>query len=49
LSQYFPVLTYGMMIKKNTIIAGLKKEFIEMMQTDKLLEAQNLGKKFKID
>jgi DNA-binding transcriptional LysR family regulator len=43
LSQYFPVLTYGMMIKKNTIITGLKKEFIEMMQTEKLLEAQKMA------
>jgi DNA-binding transcriptional LysR family regulator len=42
LSKYFPILTYGMLIKKGAILDGLKKEFVQMLQKDKLLKAQKL-------
>lgn len=40
LSDYFPGLTYGIMIKKGKIIHPLLQEFMNILQTSKLLRAQ---------
>lgn len=40
LSDYFPSLTYGIMIKKGKILHPLLQEFIDTLQTSKLLRAQ---------
>lgn len=40
-SSYFPSLTYGIMIKKGKIIHPLLQEFINMLQTLKLLKVQD--------
>ena len=40
-SNYFPSLTYGLMIKKGKILHPLLQEFMNMLQTEKLLKIQN--------
>lgn len=40
LSDHFPSLTYGIMIKKGKIAHPLLQEFMNMLQTSKLLRAQ---------
>ncbi len=41
MSNYFPNLTYGIMIKKGKIIHPLLQEFLNMLQTTKLLSIHN--------
>ena len=41
LSDHFPSLTYGIMIKKGKIAHPLLQEFMTMLQTDKLLQTQS--------
>lgn len=41
LSDHFPSLTYGVMMKKGKIAHPLLQEFANMLQTSKLLRAQN--------
>ncbi|MFT5703410.1 MAG: LysR family cys regulon transcriptional activator [Rickettsiales bacterium] len=40
LTEYFPEMTYGILFKKGKIFNGLTKDFISMLTTEKLLEAQ---------
>jgi DNA-binding transcriptional LysR family regulator len=41
LSDHFPSLTYGIMIKKGKIAHPLLQEFMDMLQTEKLLQTQS--------
>ncbi len=41
LSDYFPSLTYGIMIKKGKIAHPLLQEFMDILQVSKLLKAQS--------
>ena len=41
MSQYFPNLTYGLIVKKGKIINPLLQEFINMLRTEKLLKIQS--------
>jgi len=41
MSNYFPSLTYGLMVKKGKIIHPLLQEFMNMLQTTKLLQIQS--------
>lgn len=40
LSQYFPSITYGVIIKKGVILSGLKRRFVEILKTEKLIEGK---------
>ncbi len=40
LTDYFPKILYGILIKKGKVPHGLLKDFIEMMMNEKLLQAQ---------
>lgn len=40
LTDYFPEMTYGILCKKGKSFDGFVKEFIDMLKTEKLLEAQ---------
>ncbi len=40
LTNYFPEMVYGIVFKKGKIFNGLTKDFVKMLQTEKLLEAQ---------
>ncbi len=40
LTDYFPEMTYGIMIKKGKRLEGLLKNFIHLLTTEKLLNAQ---------
>ncbi|MCE3255026.1 MAG: LysR family transcriptional regulator [Rickettsiaceae bacterium] len=39
LTNYFPEMTYGILFKKGKIFSGLPKDFVKMLQTEKLLDA----------
>jgi DNA-binding transcriptional LysR family regulator len=40
LTDYFPGILYGILVKKGKVMHGLLKDFIEIMKTEKLLKAQ---------
>ncbi len=40
LTNYFPEMIYGIVVKKGKILSGPLKDFIELLQTKKLLQAQ---------
>jgi len=40
LSHYFPKILYGVLIKKGKILQGFAKDFLTMLTTEKLLQAQ---------
>jgi DNA-binding transcriptional LysR family regulator len=40
LTSYFPEMTYGILVKKGRILNDLLGEFINLMKTEKLLQAQ---------
>ena len=40
LTKYFPEMVYGILFKKGKNFTGLTKDFIKMLKTEKLLEAQ---------
>ena len=40
LSNYFRVMIYGILFKKGKVFSGLTKDFVRMLQTEKLLDAQ---------
>ena len=42
LTQYFPEMVYGILLKKGKIIDGLLKQFIHLITTEKLLNAHKL-------
>jgi LysR family cys regulon transcriptional activator len=42
LTNYFPEMVYGILLKKGKNFSGLSKDFIKMLRTEKLLEAQKL-------
>ena len=40
LTDYFPEMTYGILVKKGKVLEGLLKSFIELLEKEKLLKAQ---------
>ena len=40
LSDYFPKIIYGILIKKGKILSGLLENFVKMLRAEKLLQAQ---------
>jgi DNA-binding transcriptional LysR family regulator len=40
LTNYFPEMTYGILIKKGKKLEGLLKNFVDLLTTEKLLQAQ---------
>lgn len=40
LTDYFPEMTYGVLLKKGKKLEGLLKDFVQMLTMDKLLDAQ---------
>jgi DNA-binding transcriptional LysR family regulator len=45
LTNYFPEMVYGILFKKGKSFNGPLKDFVKMLQTEKLLEAQKLESK----
>ena len=42
LTNYFPEMVYGILLKKGKIFSGLTKDFVRMLETEKLLDAQKI-------
>ncbi len=45
LTNYFPEMTYGILVKKGKKLEGLLRNFVNLLTTEKLLQAQNSSNK----